>query len=362
VNLQRLNTIWALSREGAGRYRTNALRIFLRLGHLSRKFRVNPEEACRVGIVDPALSDAEISRRFISKYLLQKIQTQYNPKSHFGITEDKAIFAAFCQGHSVPHPKLLAAFSPQGGWAGEGGAIHGRADWEKFFTEQLPERFVLKPTAGWHGNDVSVLTRNGALFEDNEGIERDAAQLYDFLMSSGDSNSRWVLQEVLANHPELVRLTGSGAISTCRMITLVDATGRTRLFHAHLRSIVGENVVDNIKYGQTGNLVSGVDLENGALSETKRAASKWGCDEVEAHPGTGVSFRSFRVPDWGKARDLVLAIAPKFLPARALGWDVAFTPEGPVVIEGNACWDPVNSLECSPRVIEPFREDYLKLL
>jgi hypothetical protein len=41
------------------------------------------------------------------------------------------------------------------------------------------------------------------------------------------------------------------------------------------------------------------------------------------------------LPEWGAACALVLAACPAFLPVRALGWDVALTPEGPVVIEAN---------------------------
>jgi hypothetical protein len=38
---------------------------------------------------------------------------------------------------------------------------------------------------------------------------------------------------------------------------------------------------------------------------------------------------------------MVLDAAPHFLPYRALGWDVAFTPGGPVIVETNTRWLPV---------------------
>ena len=37
---------------------------------------------------------------------------------------------------------------------------------------------------------------------------------------------------------------------------------------------------------------------------------------------------------------LAKALAVAFMPMRAIGWDIAVTPEGPVCVEGNARWDP----------------------
>ena len=361
MNLERLLEIWKLSREGADHYRTSPVAMFLRFRRLSKKFRVNPEEACRVGIIDPKLDDEWIFDRFISKYFLVKIQTQYNPKSHFGLTEDKAIFYALCQGHSLPHPKVLAIIGSLGSWTGEGTLIRERRQWEDFFENRLPDRFLIKPAGGFHGEGIRIVKKLDGVCVDNEGARRTAGELFAYLIA-GPPKARWVLQEVLSNHPEIARLTGSNAISTARMLTKVETGGECRFFHAVFRVIVGSNVVDNVRHGQTGNLVCELDLEKGTLLQGKITTSKWGCRNVDVHPETGVQFRGFQLPDWEKARDLVIAAAPKFLPARMLGWDIAFTPEGPSIVETNACWDPMSSLDYSRRVIEVLREDYRKLI
>jgi hypothetical protein len=44
----------------------------------------------------------------------------------------------------------------------------------------------------------------------------------------------------------------------------------------------------------------------------------------------------------------VSAMALGFLPMRAIGWDIAMTPSGPVCVEGNARWDPPKFGDVTP--------------
>jgi hypothetical protein len=361
MRFSRIREVWNLSREGAAHYNTNALKIFVRFWRIKRDLLFPPEEACHLGMADPSLEPDWLVRRFLSKSHLLEIQLRYNPKSHFGLTEDKAVFYTYCRGHGIPHPKVLAIVGPLGGWTDEGHFIHQRENWERFFEERLPERFLVKPSGGCHGDDVSVLIRKGSDFRDNQGVSWTAMQLCDRFLS-GSLASRWILQEVLTNHPDIARLTGSEAISTARMITRIDTAGTCRLLFAEFRIIIGRNVVDNISYGKTGNLMSDIDLETGALNQCKSAGTKWGCPDVEAHPDTDVRFKGYRLPDWEEARRLVDGVAPKFLPARLLGWDVAFTPNGPVIIETNACWDPLNEFDSMTVIIEALEKEYRELL
>lgn len=55
----------------------------------------------------------------------------------------------------------------------------------------------------------------------------------------------------------------------------------------------------------------------------------------DAHPDTGCSFIGFRVPCYKEAVDLCRRAARVRPGMRYVGWDVAVTPDGPVLVEGN---------------------------
>jgi hypothetical protein len=80
-----------------------------------------------------------------------------------------------------------------------------------------------------------------------------------------------------------------------------------------------------------------------------------------AHPKTGIPFATVRLPHWPAARLLVCRAALVFAPIRTVGWDVALTTEGPVLVEGNVWWDPPNESVVGPRGPDGQR-DRLSLL
>jgi len=78
---------------------------------------------------------------------------------------------------------------------------------------------------------------------------------------------------------------------------------------------------------------AGLDVETGIVTTQ-------GADLLEhrflRHPTTGLTIPGFQVPQWEAVRETVES-AVKLTPnAVIVGWDVAITTDGPVLIEGNA--------------------------
>jgi hypothetical protein len=68
-------------------------------------------------------------------------------------------------------------------------------------------------------------------------------------------------------------------------------------------------------------------------------ASNLGADArlgwVRHHPTTGAPIRGKRLPCWDEVKQLAVRAHGAFRPRVLIGWDIAITNEGPVIIEGN---------------------------
>ena len=53
------------------------------------------------------------------------------------------------------------------------------------------------------------------------------------------------------------------------------------------------------------------------------------------HPDTDLRFKGIEIPFWDRCCRLCLQAAGLFPQLPLVGWDLAITPEGPVIMEGN---------------------------
>jgi hypothetical protein len=270
--------------------------------------------------------------------------------------KDKGIFYLYCMALGVPIPKLYAIlFKAAPGWSHNGSALVSREDWKRFLDLQLPSEFVVKPATGAHGAGVGIFRKTDKGLVDACGNPCEAEGLYDTMRSDPEYDS-FVVQERVRSHPEMERLSGTESVQTIRLITVAAPHRRCRILHANLRVIVDDSVVDTCPYAcPSGSQVitrAGICLDDGSLQAGKQIRGmRAAMETLSVHPRTGVRFEGFRLPFWAETCRVVKAAAPRFLPLRAIGWDVALTPRGPCVVEANNWWDPPNLLRCADAVV-----------
>lgn len=173
---------------------------------------------------------------------------------------------------------------------------------------------VVKPPDGTHGDGVELLSTAG--IADWEG-------LYKSLTGKGQT----LCEGVIPQHEGMDRLW-PGSINTVRVVTIL-AGGEAHVVATYLRVGSGPRPVDNFN---SGGMVTPVDKDTGVVQAPAR--DKAGT-LYENHPGTGVAFVGFRIPLWDQIMDLVRKAAPVVPQVRYVGWDVAVTPDGPELVEGN---------------------------
>ncbi|MGE5293576.1 MAG: sugar-transfer associated ATP-grasp domain-containing protein, partial [Solirubrobacterales bacterium] len=210
-----------------------------------------------------------------------------------------------------------------------------------FFADNLPREFVVRPAEHAAGRRACFFYREGDAFIGAAMARLDAGELYDWLAS--DHTVRHVIQERLYCHPELTRLSGEESLQPVRIITLIDNDGQVHILHAHLKILRTDETTDPRDGGLAGGIEAPIDLRHGVLEKANRIPGTGApAVTVGSHPRTGVAFEGFRVPFWTELCRLARHAALKFIPVRTIGWDVALTSDGPIILEGDLWWEPPN--------------------
>ncbi len=280
--------------------------------------------------------------QFTSQKECHRAQKILNPYGMDLFIRDKGVFYKYCMALGIRIPKLLAFCNSNGGdWSYNGSNLAGSESLSEFIDMHLPDEFVIKPARGSFGRGVQILRRSEGGFVDTTGLGTTAEQLTELIMVSDEP---YIIQNRVFNHDSICELIGTEYLRTSRIISFLDDDGSCRILYAHFKLIPGEQITDNLDSGETGNIKARIDVRTGKLLDIIiRSREGLGIKHRDTHPDSGRTVRGFQLPDWDAACKLITRAAPHFWPMRALGWDVAHTPDGPVIIETNGRWHPPNT-------------------
>ncbi len=266
----------------------------------------------------------EPDRRRLAPLFLYEFESQpllrgINRHADTGLLKDKERFHAACITLGLPAVRNIASFGADGReqWPGQSG--------------QLPpcDLFVKRPDGlcgaaaeCWRYSAARGTWRNGP-------TDLSAESLLACLRAQARCGGR-LLQPRLVNHPVIATLS-AGALCTLRIVTFRRRGSPARYFQACLRMPHGGEPVDNFTPGG----VAAAVLPTGELGPAARACVGLPFDR---HPGTGAQITGTRIPHWEAARNMALAAHDALAFDGTVGWDVAVTPAGPVLVEGNPTW------------------------
>jgi hypothetical protein len=322
---------------------------------LYRHRRFSPDEIHFLDLLRHAPGDEALSR-VVSKEELLAVQRRLNPAALHALTEDKVTFHRHCVASGLPVPAIHAIYRGPGAGSLQppiAPQLEQPAQIDALLARVAADSLIVKPIDGVHGEGVMRLARDArGAWRVHDGGAADAASLVARFAASGYRG--WLFQQRVRGHAELAALSATEALQTARMVTFHTPGEAPRLLAARLRLVAGDGAHDNFDLGRTGNLVANVDLGSGRIRDVVGRDPQRGCMTwVHTHPRTGRALPGFALPDWSRATALATQAALAFAPLRTIGWDVALTPDGPLLIEGNVTWD---TLIGEPRMGAIYRE------
>lgn len=198
------------------------------------------------------------------------------------------------------------------------------------------DRLFFKPTNRAHGEGAFIARRSGTDWE-FAGRRGSAGDLFDHCERTAAEGPVWLVQPALRPHAAIAAAISPGALGTVRVVTMRGAAG-VEVLAAAMKMPVGDNLIDNFGEGLNGNLVADVDLATGILGGGVQSLSReWPeITGIERHPDTGCRIEGFRLPLWPQLIEVVSRGQAGLPELPTLGWDIAITDDGPVVVEANA--------------------------
>ena len=175
------------------------------------------------------------------------------------------------------------------------------------------EVFMSKPYDGLGGADVKKeYSKN---IENKEDYFNNAIQ------------NRIFLEELVVQHYGMNILCIT-SVNTMRIITF-NNHGKPQILWMGLRVGNGINAIDNF---HAKGMAVNIDINTGKL--VGNAIDK-DLNEYVEHPTTHIKFDGFQIPCFEEAKKMVLEACLESDKILVVGWDVAISDKGPVIIEGN---------------------------
>jgi hypothetical protein len=140
----------------------------------------------------------------------------------------------------------------------------------------------------------------------------------------------YLFQPLIVPHAAIRSICGD-RLATVRILTMATAAG-PRIARVSWKIPAGANSADN--YWRSGNVLAQIDTKTGTVG---RAFTGSGFDlkEVSEHPDSQQRLGGFALPDWEKLCQIALEGARVMRHMPLIGWDIASTDAGAMIVEMN---------------------------
>lgn len=209
-------------------------------------------------------------------------------------------------------------------------SIDQKEELKTFLNLKICKKIVIKDPNSTAGKSIRILLvtqKMSTLFIDNVSFSQFVTR--EFI----DKKSIYI-EDFVSQHSKINSISPSG-LNTVRVITLLNNLKNVSVIGSVFRISV-DSPIDNYS---AGNLAAEVDPMSGIVL-TGGIRKRSACDEYhDIHPITGIPIKGFKLPFWEEVISMVKEAALIVPQVRTIGWDVAITDNGCLLIEGNSQWN-----------------------
>ncbi len=256
-----------------------------------------------------------------------------NPKKYYILARNKYLAHRVLEHTGIRKSTLYCYYSPEGMFPMADDIASDCASVCGILKRKQVNSCVIKTTESSHGDNVIVV--KAIEFVDNDCIMH--------LFNGAEKR----LSEILGKEPlifeAIVKQTtqfssfNASSVNTVRFMTTLYPNGEAKVIATFIKIGRAGKCVDNA--GGGGNVDVGVNHETGEIKYPIQFDG-WGkIKDIEKHPDSGTQLNGVMIENWNAIKQEVIRFQQAMPFCKAIGWDIAITDEGPVVIEVNEMWD-----------------------
>lgn len=291
-------------------------RVLYELNKISCFWKAFPDSYFRFGMFVDDFGDINKMLSFVpqeaySRYALQGEQ-KYNV-----IIDDKILFHDLMTYYGVPVPERF--FTYRGGVFMRNSTILSEMEIDNILGSAVDERIFVKRYTGGAGSGISVLTRNidGNYVDSNNHIVT-ASYIRNRY------NEDYIFEKQIVQSEEVAKFNAD-SVNTIRVLTY-----NNKIVSASIRFGGKGDFIDNVSKG--GVAVS-IDIRTGKLGSF--GMRMYDINHYYEHPDSNLKFKGEYIPQWFRVKELIMDIMVKFPYFKSVGFDIAITDNGPVIVEIN---------------------------
>jgi len=253
----------------------------------------------------------------------KKVSQKGTTFNYLALTRDKFVFSQYLNSLKIPTVNNKFIFKNERFMSFETGQYMTCTE----FFDNVKGQFFCKEMSGEGGQEAFSLTLNkNRIIIDGKESTKD-----EVIKKIGED---FLVQELIQQHDK-VNAIHSKSVNTVRIVTSKRKDGTIFVSNAQFRCGANGSTIDN---WWAGGMIVGINLDNGQLSEYGFYKPGYGT-KAKIHPNSKIKFENYQLPYWEEVMEQVINAHQFFYGLFSIGWDVAITNEGPILIEANEDWE-----------------------
>lgn len=294
----------------------NIFQVLLDLSKLTRYWKAFPDTYFRFGMFLKDFTDLDRMISFVPQGSYNRISMDKLLKYHV-LIDDKIIFHDLMSQYGLPVP--VRYFTFRKGVFRNGNKLMSDSDVNSIISSVMDDRIFCKKFTGGAASGVSIFIKKDGVYIDVDNDFVSAAMIRKKYKGEDLFFEKQLIQE------PVLKQFNPDSVNTIRVLTF-----HNKVISATVRFGSKGSYVDNTAKG--GVAVS-LDIETGKLQSY--GMREYDLTHYTEHPDSHLKFENTFVTQWPQVKSLVERTLKYFPYYKSVGFDIATTNEGPVIIEIN---------------------------